>query len=104
MILRIINRGTIKRVWYNGCTLVFHVNEDEFDSHYPLQLFSCSLAQLVECLLEAQKVTGSIPVGSTIFNLDVSEVLDKKKTLAKMIKLAKAGSGVISFLNKHPHV
>ena len=52
--------------------------EDQFESGYPLQLFSCSLAQLVECLLEAQKATGSIPVGSTIFNLDVSEVLDKK--------------------------
>lgn len=77
--------------------------EDQFESGYQLQLFSCSLAQLVECLPEAQKVTGSIPVGSTIFNLDVSEVLDKK-TLAEMIKLAKAGAGLNSFLNKHPQV
>lgn len=37
MILRIINRGTIKRVWYKVRTLAFHVNEDEFDSHYPIQ-------------------------------------------------------------------
>lgn len=65
LILRIINRGTIKRVWYNGCTLAFHVNEDEFDSHYPLQLFSCSLAQLVEHSTDNRVVAGSSPARTT---------------------------------------
>ena len=37
------------------------------------------------------------------YRYDVSEVLDKK-TLAEMIKLAKAGAGLNSFLNKHPQV
>ena len=34
----------------------------------------------------------------------VSEVLTKKKELEEMVKLAKAGSGLNSFLNKHPQV
>ena len=38
-----------------------------------------------------------------VYRYDVSEVLDKK-TLAEMIKLAKAGAGLNSFLNKHPQV
>lgn len=37
------------------------------------------------------------------YRYDVSEVLDKK-TLAEMIKLAKAGAGLNSFLNKHPQI
>ena len=53
------------RVWYNGCTLAFHVNEDEFDSHYPLQLFSCSLAQLVEHSTDNRAVAGSSPARTT---------------------------------------
>ena len=65
LILRIINRSTIKRVWYNGCILAFHVNEDEFNSHYPLQLFSCSLAQLVEHSTDNRVVAGSSPARTT---------------------------------------
>ena len=38
-----------------------------------------------------------------VYRYDVSEALDKK-TLAEMIKLAKAGAGLNSFLNKHPQV
>ena len=38
-----------------------------------------------------------------VYRYDVSEVLDKK-TLAEMIKLAKAGAGLNSFLNKQPQV
>lgn len=38
-----------------------------------------------------------------VYRYDVSEVLDKK-TLAEMIKLAKAGAGLNSFLNKHPQI
>lgn len=38
-----------------------------------------------------------------VYRYDVSEVLDKK-TLAEMIKLAKAGAGLNSFLNKHTQV
>ena len=38
-----------------------------------------------------------------VYRYDVSEVLDKK-TLAEMIKLAKSGAGLNSFLNKHPQV
>ena len=37
------------------------------------------------------------------YRYDVSEVLTKKE-LEEMVKLAKTGSGLNSFLNKHPQV
>ena len=60
------------RVWYNGCALAFQANEDGFDSHYPLQLFSCLLAQLVEHSTDNRAVAGSSPAQTTKFLMRIS--------------------------------
>lgn len=46
--------------------------EDEFDSHYPLQLFSCSLAQLVEHSTDNRVVAGLSPARTTKFLMRIS--------------------------------
>ena len=51
--------------------------EDQFESGYQLQLFSCSLAQLVEHSTDNRVVAGSSPARTTKFLMRISVMVTR---------------------------